>query len=136
METFLNYSGFILLLLAVASFIGNGLNLRGTKIPCWFTKAFIILLISGLLFGIATWPLTYFMAYHIRADDGELWRVCGIPFAAVYFDSEGLDYVGLLTLPAVVGNILFWTFIPQTVLFCFKSRKTTEPCVPAPPLQH
>jgi hypothetical protein len=37
--------------------------------------------------------------------------------SAAYFDARGHDYVGPLTLPAVLGNAVFWgVLLPQLLL--------------------
>jgi len=43
-------------------------------------------------------------------------RAKGIPFFAAWFDAEGRDYVGVITLPAALGNMVVWFLAPQLVL--------------------
>jgi hypothetical protein len=33
-----------------------------------------------------------------------------------YFDSAGRDYVGPLTMPGVIANMIFWALVPQIIL--------------------
>lgn len=79
-------------------------------------KWVVILLVVGALVGIGTWPATYFMGYPVRVGN-EVWRIVGIPFPAAFFDTSGADYVGWFTMPAVLGNGLFWFLLPQTTIY-------------------
>jgi hypothetical protein len=82
--------------------------------------AYLVLgaLVLGAVLAIAIWPVTRFMSYPVSLEPHP-GRVFGIPFMVVYFDSEGHDYPGLLTLPAAIANSIFWLFIPQLVLRFF-----------------
>ena len=73
-------------------------------------------LIIGIAAAGASWPLTGRMSYPYAETNGNVGRVAGIPFMAAYFDAHGFDYVGPLTMPAVLGNALFWFMIPQLAL--------------------
>ena len=66
----------------------------------------------GLVLGIAS----YFIWYNVH-DGGQTWRVMGFPFFAAAFDSRGSDYVGITTIPAVIGNFLFFAMLPQFILW-------------------
>jgi hypothetical protein len=66
----------------------------------------------GLLLGIGG----YFIAYPMQ-DDGGTWRVIGFPFIAAAIDPQGADYVSVTTMPAVIGNFLFFLLLPQLVLW-------------------
>src|SRR5262249_17162242 len=72
-------------------------------------------LILGAVIALASWPLTYAMGYPYSTPEG-VGRVVGIPFMTAFFDSEGLDYVGDLTVFAVIGNMIFWFLLPQLIL--------------------
>jgi hypothetical protein len=69
----------------------------------------------GLVFGLVSWPLTFAMGYSYTTPR-EVGRVVGLPFMAAYFDAAGHDYVGPLTLPAVLANSIFWGLCPQIML--------------------
>ena len=71
----------------------------------------------GLILGIAS----YFIWYNLH-DNGQTWRVMGFPFFAAAFDSQGADYVGFTTIPAAIGNFLFFAALPQFVLFATGRR--------------
>jgi hypothetical protein len=70
---------------------------------------------SGLL-SIALGIGSYFIWYPLH-DHGETWRVMGFPFFAAVFDPHGSDYVGITTIPAVIGNFLFFASLPQFILW-------------------
>ena len=57
---------------------------------------------------------------HIEAKPG---RIVGVPVFVAYFDSDGRDYVGPLTMPGVIANGLFWFFVPQLVIRVLAHRK-------------
>jgi hypothetical protein len=84
-----------------------------------------IALLLGTLLGIASWPLTYWMGYTIQIE-AQPGRIVGFPFFVAYFDSEGRDYVGSLTLPGVIANCIFWFFIPQLALRFFNRRRPVQ----------
>ena len=90
--------------------------------PKNWSKIRIFLLVAGLVVGIATWPLTYWMGYPININE-ENWRIVGIPFFVAAFDSAGRDYVGLLTMPSVIANSVFWALLPQLVLLLWAKRE-------------
>ena len=77
----------------------------------------------GAVLGLATWPLTYWMSYPYADDTGRVGRVAGVPFFVAYFDADGFDYVGPLTLPAVVLNAVFWFLVPQIVMYAALARR-------------
>jgi hypothetical protein len=55
----------------------------------------------------------------------------GIPFTAAVFEKHGdhwLDFVGPLTHPAYIGNVLFALVLPQ-LAFCVWRRGTPKPRV-------
>ena len=83
----------------------------GHAFPNWKKLRAIVLLI-GLILGVLSWPGTFFMGYPLSSG-GETVRVVGIPFIVAYFDSNGRDYVGSLTLLSVIGNVAFWFLFPH-----------------------
>jgi hypothetical protein len=82
----------------------------------------VILIIIGAIVGIATWPATYFMGYPLHVGK-EVARIVGVPFFVAYFDAEGADFVGPLTMPGVIANSIFWFLLPQTILFFVWRRR-------------
>ena len=71
----------------------------------------------GIVLGVAS----YFIWYTLE-DAGQTWRVMGFPFFAAAFDSRGSDYVGITTIPAVIGNFLFFAALPQLILWATGRR--------------
>lgn len=74
--------------------------------------------VFGIVVGISTWPLTYWMGYPIATPNGA-GRIVGIPFMVAFFDSRGHDYVGLVTILGVIGNAVFWSLVPEGFLFAY-----------------
>lgn len=89
-------------------------------------------IIVGVVTAPASWPLTYFMGYPVRVEDGT-GRFVGIPFFIAYFDPQGRDYVGLITMIGVVLNGIFWFLFPQVILWIssLRSKWSTSPYTPA-----
>jgi hypothetical protein len=58
------------------------------------------------------------MGYPLESGN-EKGRVVGIPFMVGYFDSEGRDYVGPLTMAGVRGNGIFWFLFPHILLAAY-----------------
>ena len=79
----------------------------------------IAAIVVGLIIGLASWPLTYWMGYSIPTSDGPA-RLVGLPFFVASFDKEGRDYVSDWTLWACVGNVLFWFMVPQIALAFYR----------------
>ena len=40
----------------------------------------------------------------------------GVPFFAAWYDNKGRDFVGAITLPALLGDVAVWFLVPQLVL--------------------
>ena len=51
----------------------------------------------------------------------------GIPFFAAWFDAKGRDFVGAITLPAMLGNLVVWFLAPQLVLAYVARRYLSSP---------
>jgi len=60
---------------------------------------------------------------HVEVETG---RVVGFPFFVAYFDSEGRDYVGVLTMPGVIVNGLFWFLAPQLAVYSCARRRSSD----------
>jgi hypothetical protein len=72
--------------------------------------------ILGVALALASWPGTYWLGYPLGSTYAGPGRAVGIPFMAAWFDSEGRDYVGPMTLPAVCANAVFWLLVPSMIL--------------------
>ena len=73
----------------------------------------IIVLLTGLIIGILSWPATGLMGYSLSSN-GQTFRVVGIPFMVAYFDINGHDYVGPIAFPSLIGNVVFWFLLPHS----------------------
>ena len=63
------------------------------------------------------------MSYPYADATGSVGRVAGVPFIVAYFDAGGADYVGPLTMPAVVLNAVFWFLVPQIIMYVAFARR-------------
>jgi hypothetical protein len=111
--------------LAIVGFVGIGVgvyclsqNLKLAHSPVQgihSSKSLLILLIIGAILGMSSMPATFFMGYPVKLEEG-IGRMVGLPFFVAYFDAHGEDFVGPLTMPGVIGNVIFWFLIPQIIL--------------------
>jgi len=91
-----------------------------------------VALAVGVMFGVASWPLTGAIGYAYRTSSG-VGRIVGLPFMVAYFDATGHDYLSPLTLPAALGNSIFFALCPQIILSGyviaqrFRRRPQTHP---------
>lgn len=115
----------LLALVGIAGLISGGLAVRflrqttsddatggGLARTRKFVRAF------GIIIGVATLVLSNAIGYSYKGAH-EVGRIVGIPFMAAYFDAHGRDYVGPLTLPAVLANSVFWGLCPQIILAAY-----------------
>ena len=117
----------IIIILAIVGLVGIALGIislfwakslgRSEGAPKNWKRMRIIALVIGILIGVASWPGTYFMGYPYKGEKAtDNGRVVGLPIMVAYFDSEGRDYVGPFTMPAALGNSIFWFFLPHIIL--------------------
>ena len=66
--------------------------------------------------GIALGVSSYFLRYPLEGTT-DRYIVHGVPFMSYAFDQRGLDYVGPLTMLALVLNFITWVMLPQFVLW-------------------
>src|SRR5580704_1033005 len=97
-----------------------------------------LLAIVGI--GLLAWEIWSFIIIHRASKAGRLsrrwrwWRIfafvigavlvvtvpqryplgtgtaTGLPFFAVWYDAAGRDFAGVITLPALLGNLIVWLF--------------------------
>lgn len=101
----------------LASRANDGFPSQGAAPRTW-PRLLRISRIFGLIVGVCTWPLTYWMGYSIATPNG-VGRIVGIPFMVAFFDSKGHDYIGLMTVLGVIGNGVFWSLVPEGFLFAY-----------------
>jgi hypothetical protein len=100
----------LLLILGPIVFVRNRKAARAPSAPSstWLTVYRRRWPVIALL-GVAACVFTYTTI----GDGGQRWRVYGLPFSAAAIDSHGADYVGLVTLPLTLFNIVVWTTLPD-----------------------
>ena len=77
--------------------------------------------------GVALGVASIFMFIPNTGSDGLRYRTHGIPFPAFEFDEKGRDYVGPLSMPFMVLNVLFWLLLPQFILWATSGRRRRIP---------
>jgi hypothetical protein len=85
---------------------------RLVELPPHWRRLRLGAVILGIILGLASWPLTFWMGYPVATPEGQA-RAVGLPFFAAFFDSAGRDYVGPVTFVSCVANSLFWFLVPQ-----------------------
>jgi hypothetical protein len=78
----------------------------------WRRRRKIAFVIGGVL--VLTLP------WHVYPIAGGL--AMGIPFFAAWYDAQGRDFIGAITLPALLGNAFVWFLVPQLIL-AYRARK-------------
>jgi len=74
------------------------------------------------LIGLALGVGSYFLRYPLEGG-GDRYTVYGVPFMSYAFDQRGHDYVGPLTVPALILNFVTWAVLPQLLLWVFGGRQ-------------
>lgn len=82
------------------------------------------------LIGFVLAVASILMFYPVHGDDGQWYRIFGIPFPAFAFDERGHDYVGCTSIPFMVLNFVLWLFFPHFPLWMY-TRVWKRP-IPAP----
>jgi hypothetical protein len=75
--------------------------------------------------GIALGISSYFLRYSLDGTT-DRYMVHGVPFMSYAFDQRGHDYIGPLTMPALVLNFVTWAMLPQLILWAFTFRKSNR----------
>ena len=81
-------------------------NRRAYRSARW-SLVFVILILLGVALGVSSFKHPLAFSY----KDGE-GTVVGFPFLVAYFDAEGRDFVGPLTIVGAYANAVFWFLIP------------------------
>ncbi len=113
----LTIAGVLLLIFSIWAWRRNGRFVASEMPPLWSRVWRWRWLIGGAV-GIAS----CFLSYSIQSGT-QRYTVYGIPFVSYVFDGNGRDYVGALTLPALVLNVVTWALVPQLVLWEWVRRR-------------
>jgi hypothetical protein len=71
----------------------------------------------GLVLAVASTFLWYPSFFN-----GERFTVVGLPFVIMLFDQAGKDYIGTLTIPSFLADIVVWLLIPDLLLWLWAKR--------------
>jgi hypothetical protein len=75
--------------------------------------------------GVALGVGSYFLRYPLDGTT-DRYMVHGVPFMSYAFDQRGHDYVGLLTMPALLLNFVTWAMLPQLVFWAFTLHRPSS----------
>ncbi len=103
--------GFLIAEIWAFTFVRRALK-SGCLSQYWRRWRLITFAIGGLLM-----LLIPFQEYPLGSGSAK-----GIPFFAAWFDAQGRDYVGVITLPAVIANMVVSFLAPQLGL-AFAARR-------------
>jgi len=78
----------------------------------------------GLILGVGS----IYLRYPLQGGSDH-YIVYGVPFMSYAFDQHGHDYVGPLTLPALILNFTTWAMLPQLILWVFRGRDARQSSV-------
>ena len=120
--------GFIGVLLGIGAIPGGKRLAHNVPSRRHYAIQRIIALAIGLVIAVAYFFYCEIIGYPLTIE-GDRGFAMGIPFLAAYFDSQGCDYVGPFTRPAIVGNCVFWALLPHLCLVgtaYLKIRKKRE----------
>jgi hypothetical protein len=104
----------LLVMVWLASRRLRGLLKSGRLPQCWKRRRRVAFVIGVLLVLTIPWQ-----AYPLGKG-----TALGFPFFAAWFDEQGRDFVGPITLPAMLANAVVWFLVPQAVLACFACRRS------------
>jgi hypothetical protein len=81
--------------------------------------------VISTVLGLGVWALA--LQWHLNSTT----RVVGFPFTAAVFelhDGSWDDYVGVITLPAMLANLVFWLLLIRIPLMWYRySRNASQP---------
>src|ERR1041385_7792180 len=78
------------------------------------------------LFGFVLGLASTFVWYPSMIN-GERFKVLGIPFVMMMLDGAGKDYIGSLTFPSFLANMIVWLLIPDLVLWLWAKGVHASP---------
>lgn len=110
--------GIVGILTGAIAFVSNALLPEIGQVPVGWKRCRRCSILIGVLLGAGALLFGHFLSYRVKEADG-FGRVVELPFTVAYFDREGFDYVGWITIPATVGNAVFWFLVPQFLLWTY-----------------
>ncbi len=101
--------GLVVLILEIWVTAVNIKAKKQTAGPLKGQKHYVLAWLIGIPLGIAS----VFMWYTTQGNQGQQYKIIGIPFLAAAFDEKGADYVSPITPIFMGANFIFWFLIPQ-----------------------
>jgi hypothetical protein len=109
--------GFLVLGLETIALLRNRIIARSAPRHSAWSRIYRWRFLLGFLLGVASLFIWYPSVY-----PGDRFKVFGIPFVFMLFDQAGKDYVGSLTFPSFLADMIVWLLIPDLVLWLWARR--------------
>ena len=106
------FAGFLVLTLEVVAFFQNRTLAKSMAERAAWLCIYRWRYLLGLGLGIGSTFLWY-----PSLISGERLRVVGLPFMIMMLDQAGKDYVGSLTFPSFLADMIVWLFFPDLLLW-------------------
>jgi hypothetical protein len=111
------FAGFIIVVLETIALWQNRKFAKLTPRDSAWQRVYRWRYLFGLVLAVASTFLWY-----PSLIDGERFKVVGLPFVIMLFDQAGKDYVGTLTFPSFLADIVVWLLIPDLSLWLWSKR--------------
>ena len=99
--------GFALLVTGILARRFSNRAFRSGSVPAEWRRWRRVALVAGIVFVIS---VPWHQYPYQRGT------VLGFPFFAAWYDERGRDFIGAMTLPALLGDAVVWFLIPQVIL--------------------
>jgi hypothetical protein len=109
--------GFLVLTLEIAALLQNLTFARSMS----GHAAWLLIYRRRYLFGIVLGVASTFLWYPSFIN-GERFMVLGLPFVIMLLDQAGKDYIGFLTFPSFLADMVVWLLIPDLLLWPWARR--------------
>jgi len=106
-----------LILLGLSAWAWRQNRARVPALPVFWMRVWTWRWVIGCAIGVAGFFL------HYSADgDGDHYTVYGVPFFSYAFDQRGWDYVGVLTVPAIIFNFITSALLPELFFWLYAKQ--------------
>jgi hypothetical protein len=114
--------GFLVLTLEVVAFFQNRALAQSFSGGAAWLRIYRWRYLLGFILGITSTLFWY--PSHIN---GERFKVLGLPFTIMLLGHDGKDYVGTLTFPSFLADMVVWALIPDLFLWLWARRVHASP---------